>query len=223
MQGKLIVIEGSDGSGKTTQVELLRSYLEKHNRPHILFDFPRYSDSFHAKIVAKYLSGEFGEATSVNPYLASLAYALDRMGAREDIYYALNDGKIILTNRYVPSNKAHQGAKLPTKKRKGFFEWLDELEYKVNKVPREDVVIFLYVPTKVSFELAKKRERSFTNGKPDGHESNQKYQQEVEKTYLQLSKGKDWVKINCVEDDNLRTKEDIHQEILKVLKKKKIL
>src|SRR3989344_5908214 len=138
MQGKLIVIEGTDGAGKTTQVELLRAYFEKKNTPHIAFDFPRYADSFHAKIVAQYLSGEYGDPTQQSPYLASLAYALDRLATREEIYYALNDGKIVLANRYVSSDKAYPGAKLSSVKRNEFFNWLDELEYSVNKVPRED-------------------------------------------------------------------------------------
>jgi len=223
MSGKLIVFEGSDGSGKATQVELLRSFLEKKNIPHIAFDFPRYKDTFHAKTIAKYLSGEFGDPTKQNPYLVSLAYALDRLTSREEIYYALNDDKIVLANRYVTSNKAHQAAKLPLKKRGLFFSWIDELEYSVNKVPREDLVVFLYVPFEVSMRLAKERERKLISGKPDLHEGNPRYQRQVEKTYLQLAKSPTWIKIDCFHNGQLRTKGDIHREIVKNLKKKKIL
>ena len=221
MQGKLIVFEGSDGSGKTTQVELLRAYFEKKNTPHIAFDFPRYADSFHAKIVAQYLSGEYGDPTKQSPYLASLAYALDRLATREEIYYALNDGKIVLANRYVSSNKAYQAAKLPVAKRKEFFNWLDELEYSVNKVPREDLVIFLFVPIEFSMKLAKEREKKF--GGTDLHEDNRDYQRQVEKTYVQLAKNPHWIKIDCIADNSLRSKADIHKQVISVLKIRKII
>ncbi|OGD84538.1 hypothetical protein A2696_01875 [Candidatus Curtissbacteria bacterium RIFCSPHIGHO2_01_FULL_41_13] len=222
-RGKLIVFEGADGSGKATQVELLRSFLEKKNYPHVAFDFPRYQETFHAKTIAKYLSGEYGDPTQQNPYLVSLVYALDRLTAREEIYYALNDGKVVLANRYVSSNKAHQGVKLPKSKRKDFFAWLDELEYDVNKIPREDLVIFLYVPFAVSMRLVKERGRKFT-GRVDLHEENRRYQKEVEKVYLQLAKNPQWVKIVCVgQNGTLLSKDVIHAEILRVLKKKAIL
>jgi len=223
MQGKFIVFEGSDGSGKTTQVELLRAFLEKKNYPHIAFDFPRYQETFHAKTIQKYLSGEYGDPTKQNPYLVSLAYALDRLTVREEIYYALNDGKIVLANRYVPSNKAHQGAKLAASKRVEFFNWLDELEYKVNKMPREDLVILLYLPADVAMKLAKQRQREPVRGKADLHEENVGYQAGVEKTYLQLAKAHHWVKIDCVREGNLRLPEDIHKEIVATLKKKGII
>lgn len=223
MQGKFIVFEGSDGSGKTTQVEALRAFLEKKNYSHIAFDFPRYADTFHAKTIAKYLSGEYGDPTKQNPYLASLAYALDRLTVREEIYYALNDGKIVLANRYVPSNKAHQGAKLPASKQAEFFGWLDELEYEVNKIPREDLVIFLYLPVDVSMKLARERQRELVSRKSDLHEENSGYQAAVEKTYLKLAKNPHWVKIDCVKNGDLRLKEDIHREVVVVLKKKGII
>lgn len=223
MKGKLIVFEGSDGSGKTTQIEFLRTFLEKNNYRHAAFDFPRYQETFHAKTITKYLSGEYGDPTKQNPYLVSLAYALDRLTVREDIYYALNDGKIILANRYVSSNKAHQGAKLSVKKRKDFFAWLDELEYDVNKIPREDLVIFLHVPYEISIRLAKERGRKFT-GKVDLHEDNRRYQREVEKVYLQLSASPHWVKIDCVDKKgSLLAKEAIHKKVLSVLKKRKLI
>lgn len=223
MKGKLVVIEGSDGSGKTTQLELLRSFFEKKNYLHIAFDFPRYQDTFHAKTITKYLSGEYGEPNRQNPYLVSLTYSLDRLTAREEIYYSLNDGKIVLANRYVPSNKAYQGAKLPLRKRLEFFEWLDELEYDVNKMPREDLVIFLYVPYEISMKLTREREKRFTGIKRDLHEENRRLQIEAEKVYLQLTKNPHWVKINCEKDGKLRSKQDIHKEVVKILKNHKII
>lgn len=224
MQGKLVVIEGSDGSGKTTQLELLRAYFEKNNIPHIAFDFPQYADTFHAKTIAKYLSGEYGDPEKQNPYLVSLAYALDRITIREEIYYALNDGKIVLANRYVPSNKAYQGAKLSLRKRGEFFKWLDELEYSVNKLPREDLVIFLYVSHKIAAKLVRERGKKFIGEKPDLHEESSKLQIEAEKNYLRLARDKNWIKINCVDKKGtLLSKRAIHSQILSSLSKAKII
>lgn len=224
MQGKLVVIEGSDGSGKTTQLELLRAHFEKNNISHIAFDFPQYADTFHAKTIAKYLSGEYGDPKKQNPYLVSLAYALDRITTREEIYYALNDGKIVLANRYVPSNKAYQGAKLLPNKRIEFFRWLDELEYSVNKLPREDLVIFLYVPYEAATKLVRERGKRFVGEKPDLHEESSKLQTEAEKNYLRLARDKNWIKINCVDKkDTLLPKRTIHNQILNSLRKAKII
>ena len=224
MKGKLIVFEGSDGSGKATQVELLRAFFEKKNYPHIAFDFPRYQETFHARTIAKYLSGEYGDPTKQNPYLVSLAYALDRLTVREEIYYALNDGKIVLANRYVSSNKAHQGAKLPDRKRKDFFAWLDELEYDVNRIPREDLVILFYLPTEVSMRLLRDRGRRATGSKSDLHEENRRYQKEVERVYLQLVANPHWVKIDCVDKKGtLLPKETIHKKVLAILKSNRII
>jgi len=225
MQGKLIVVEGLDGSGKATQVELLRAFLEKKSIPHVAFDFPRYADTFHAKTIAKYLSGEYGDPDKQNSYLVSLAYALDRITAREEIYYALNDGKVVLANRYVPSNKAYQGAKLPNYKRNEFFSWLDELEYSVNKIPREDLVIFLYIPSEISRKLIRSRQKKFIGLDKDLHEENIKIQKEADKIYLHMAKNsKNWVKIDCVDKIGmLLTKEAIHKKVLSAFKNKRII
>ena len=114
-KGKLIVIEGTDGSGKTTQLKLLKSYLEKNSIPVETVSFPRYKKSFHGKTVAKYLRGEFGAMDSVSPYLVSLAYAMDRATAKWDMNKWLREGKIVIADRYATSNMAHSAAKLPEK------------------------------------------------------------------------------------------------------------
>lgn len=155
-EGKLIVIEGSDGSGKTTQASLLKAYLEKESFSVETIDFPRYKESFHGKTIEKYLKGEFGKLDSVSPYLISLAYSLDRATAKREMNAWLRAGKIILANRYATSNMAHQSAKLPENKREDFLKWLLELEYKVNKIPKEDIVIYLHVPVATATVLAKK-------------------------------------------------------------------
>ncbi len=225
-KGKLIVIDGGDGSGKATQTELLIDYLKNKNIHVKVFDFPRYYTSFHGQMVGRYLKGEFGDVNEVSPYLVSLAYAVDRAGARDEINDWLVKGGIVLTNRYTTSSMAYMSAKLPAKKREEFIEWLDELEYRIHRMPREDLVIYLDVPPKIGQELVgKKGNRSYVGGaKKDIHERNLAYLEEVEKTYLDLiKKKKNWVKIDCTKDHSIRSKEEIHQEIVKVLQDKGII
>lgn len=222
-RGKLIVIDGGDGSGKTTQAELLMTYLTKHGVAVKGFDFPRYYSSFHGELAGRFLAGEFG--SDVSPYLASLAYALDRASAKEEMDAWLSRGGVIVSNRYATSNMAHQGARLPVGKRDEFLEWIDELEYKVHKIPREDIVIYLHVPWRVSEELTKKKgDRAYLGDKKDILEANEKHRQESEEMYLSLSKKrKNWAVIECVENGTLLSKEAIHEKVLSVLHTHNIL
>lgn len=225
-QGKLIVIDGGDGSGKTVQSEMLVSYLKKKGIPVKCMDFPRYYTSFHGRVVGRFLKGEFGKLNDVSPYLASLAYALDRAGAKEEMDEWLARGGIVVSNRYATSNMAHQGARLPEEKRKEFLEWIDELEYKVHKIPREDIVIYLYVPWQIGLALTQKKGgRSYVGGKEaDIAERDLNHRQEAEKMYFWLAKTcHNWVKIDCTKDGQIISKEEIHQRILSALRQKRIL
>lgn len=223
-RGKLVIIDGGDGSGKATQAQLLVDYLKQKSVKVKCYDFPRYYTSFHGKTVGRFLAGEFGQLDEVSPYLASLAYALDRASAKEEMDQWLGQGGIIISNRYATSSMAHQGARLPKKKRKEFLDWIDELEYKVHKIPREDLVIYLYVPWRVGLELTQKKgERGYVKGL-DIAEKDLKHRQAAEAMYLDLArKRQNWVKIDCVKNGLMRTKEEIQQEIIKVLKEKKII
>lgn len=222
-RGKLIVIDGGDGSGKTTQSALLISYLSSQGVAVKGFDFPRYYSSFHGKFAGRFLAGEFG--SDVSPYLASLAYALDRASAKEEMDQFLSHGGIIVSNRYATSNMAHQGARLPEGKRDEFLDWIDELEYKIHKIPREDIVIYLHVPWQVGMELTKKKgERAYLGNKQDILEADLLHRQEAEAMYLSLAKKrKNWVVIECVEEGVMLPKEIIHEKILDVLRNKKII
>lgn len=226
-KGKLIVIDGGDGSGKATQTKLLIDYL-KTKKIHVkTFDFPRYYSSFHGKMVGRYLTGEFGDVKEVSPYLTSLAYAVDRAGAKEEMDEWLKKGGLIITNRYTTTSMAYMSAKLEKgQKREEFIEWLDELEYRTHRVPREDLVIYLDLPPFIGQKLVEQKAgRGYMNGqKKDIHERNLEYLEEVEKVYLDLIKEKkNWVVVNCVKNGEIKTKEEIHQEILQVLKEKKII
>lgn len=229
MKGKLIVIEGGDGSGKTTQLKLLQEYLKSKNIPVKTIDFPRYYGSFYGKLLARFLKGEFGELAQVNPYLLSVIYALDRVQAKEEIEQWLAKGTIVLSNRYATSNMAHQAGRVPKNKREEFILWDEELEYTVNKIPREDLVIFLHVPYTISQKLMRgsdRANRSYLRGKVrDMVEKNKTYLKNAESAYLWLAKKfLHWVTIECVNaNGELRQKEDIHEEIKKVLIKRSII
>jgi dTMP kinase len=228
MKGKLIVIEGSDGAGKTTQLGLLKAYLDSQGHPVESVDFPRYYDSFYGKMIANFLRGEYGPLDTVNPYLISVIYAADRGSAAPEMHQWLKEGKIILSNRYATSNLAHQSGRIAPLKRKAFIEWDLELEYEVNKIPKEDIVIFLHVPVEVSLKLMKnndRKSREYMKGKKDMVEKDTTYLKHSEDAYLSLvKKFPHWVKVECVDNEgNLRSREDIHEEVKKVLANKGIL
>ena len=218
-KGGFIVIDGGDGSGKTTQAKLLIDYFKKNKIPVQYFDFPQYYNSFHGKTVARFLRGEFGDINEVSPYLASLAYALDRASVKKEMDKILNKGISIIANRYATSNMAHQGAKFKNKeKREDYLAWVYELEYKVHKIPKEDVVIYLYVPWEIGLKLTtKKGTREYLKGKEDIHEKDLDFRKASEAMYLELAKRyKHWVKIDCIENGKLLTPENIHQKIIDI-------
>lgn len=225
-RGKLIVIDGGNGSGKTTQSQLLVEYLKKRNLPVKYVDFPQYYSSFHGKTVAKFLRGEFGSIDEVSPYLSSLAYALDRASIKKEMEDFLIRGGFIVANRYATSSMAHQGAKIENEEeRKEFMKWLYELEYKVHKIPKENLVIYLYVPWKVGMELTqKKTDRQYLGNTQDIEEKDLKNRIESENMYLSMAKAnKHWVTIDCVKDGKILTVPQIHQKILDLLKQKKYI
>ena len=218
-KGKLIVIDGGDGSGKATQAKLLLEYLKKKKIKVKYVDFPQYYSSFYGKTVAMFLRGEFGALNSVSPYLASLAYASDRASVKEEMEEFLEGGGVIIANRYATSNMAHQAARIADKKeRESYLKWVYELEYKINKIPREDMVIYLYVPWKIGYALTKSKagRNKYLNGKAlDIAEADTKHRQDAEKMYLTLAKKYlHWEKIDCFENGVLLPIEVIHQKIL---------
>ncbi|MBU1031890.1 hypothetical protein KKE03_03145 [Patescibacteria group bacterium] len=203
----LVVIDGIDGSGKSTQIELLKKKLNFET-----ISFPRYEDNLYGKLVKRYLEGEFGSINEVDPYLLALAYAGDRVLAKSQIKKWLNEGKLVLTNRYVSASKAHLGANLPENQREEFFRWLDQLEYKENKIPKEDLVILLTVDPKIG-----QKNVQGVHG-PDIHEENLKHLEDANKIYLGLAKKENnWYVVDCMKGDQMGSQEEIHQEILKIL------
>lgn len=225
--GHLIVIDGGDGSGKATQTKLLSDFLSKQKIAHRIYDFPQYYSSFHGATIGRLLSGEFGTLDTISPYLAALAYALDRASVKEEMADYLKKGGIIICNRYATSTMGHQTARFdnPLEKQK-FLKWQYELEYKIHKIPKEDVVIYLYVPWKIGIDLTmKKADRGYTKGqKMDIMEKDLEYRKNGEEMFLALCKReKHWHKVDCVKAHNLRSKEEIHVELIEYLKEKKII
>lgn len=223
--GKFIVLEGTDGSGKGTQLELLADKLKSLKIKFKKIDFPRYEENEYGKLIGRYLKGDFGGLNEVNPYLASLPYAGDRMLAGPQINKWLKEGNLVISNRYVLSNKAYMGARFE-KDRKQFLNWLDNLEYKVNKIPREDLVIFLYVHPEIGQNNVdlKANRQYLGNKKRDILEEELEYQIKVLDVYLQLAKqNPNWIVLECTVNGQMKTKEEIHREILETLKAKGIL
>ena len=210
MKGKLIVFEGTDGSGKATQVKLLSDYLSKKNIDHEVISFPRYGENLYANLVRRYLDGEFGNKGKLNPYIISLAFAGDRALAKPLIEKWLKMRKTVIVDRYVSSSKAHMAAELPENDREKFIKWLDDLEYKTNKISREDLTVFLNLPAEISSSHMDLR-------KKDILEEDLKHQKNTGNIYLELAKQKNWIKINCTKKGKMKSKEEIHKEIIKVL------
>lgn len=212
MKGLLLVFEGIDGSGKTTQIELLKQYLTSQDVVWEAINFPRYEDNLYGKLIRRYLKGEFGSIQNVNPYLIALAYAADRFLAKPLIDNWLQSGKVVLANRFVSSSKAHLGANLPEDQRENFMEWIDQMEYQNNKMPKPSLNILLKVDPKAGQQNALKDHLI------DIHEKSIEHEQKASKIYLELSqKEPNWVVVNCMEDGQMRNKEDINKKIVEIL------
>ena len=226
-QGKLIVIDGTDGSGKGTHAGMLIERLTRENRKVRLTDFPQYKNP-SAYFVEKYLRGEYGTGDEVGPYRASLFYALDRYDASFNMRKWLADGEIIISNRYVSSNMGHQAGKIadPVEREK-CIEWLKELEYGMLELPKPDANILLYVPPEVGQQLVDQKEaRDYTHGKKrDIHEADIDHLRQASLSYLEIAKKEGWKVIDCTMHGGatLRSIEDIHEEIYEYLKTERII
>ncbi|MBN2884786.1 dUTP diphosphatase [Patescibacteria group bacterium] len=210
--GKFIVIDGTDGSGKTTQLQLLASKLLAERYDVEIADFPQYNTK-SAGMVEEYLSGKYGGADDVNPYAASLFYAVDRFDASFQIREWLKQGKIVISNRYISSNFAHQGGKIDNAlERKLFFNWLSEIEYKIFNIPKPDLYLILHVEAEVSQKMAQDRQREDWKGKTkDIHEDNLQHLKKAEKAYLDIAQNlPDFRLIKCTRNNEIMSREDIH-------------
>ena len=211
--GKLIVIEGTDGSGKSTQFSLLKQRLEWENRSFRYLVFPRYSEESSA-LIRMYLGGQFGTNPSdVGAYAASAFYAVDRYASyKQDWGKWYEEGGLVLSDRYTTSNAVHQASKETGEKQVEFLNWLYEFEYDKLGLPRPDLILYLDVPTNFTEKLMRHRE-AMTNTNADIHEKDMAYLATCRETGRAAAEHYGWTVIRCVKDGQMRTIEDIHQEI----------
>lgn len=210
MENKLVVIEGIDGSGKGTQLNILLKYLSEKNIDHASFDFPQYGKTFFGNFAGRFLNGEFGHFNQINPYLASFPYAADRWQVKDKIWKAINEDKLVVCNRYTPSS-IYQAVKIEPKEREKFLKWVETLEYEIFSIPRPSLIIFLYVPLTIAQTLIAKKTK-------DQYEKNVDYLKKVESTYLEIVKNNsNWVKVDCTENNQILLPEIIHDKIIEVL------
>jgi dTMP kinase len=224
-KGKLIVIDGTDGSGKKTQVDLLMKKLKKEGKKVKMVDFPDYYSNFFGKFIGHCLSEQYYNFVKVHPKIASVLYAADRFETKEKMEKWLKEGYIVIANRYVSANQIHQGGKIKNaKKREAFIKWLDEMEYGVFKIPKPDIVFYLNLPMPYILKLIKERnkesKRAYLGKKKDIVEGDIEYLTNSQKSALWLAKTqKNYVQIDCVMKNVLRTREDIHEELYKKAEK----
>jgi dTMP kinase len=215
-RGKFIALEGIDGSGKRTQLELLARALEVRGYRMMQVSFPRY-ESFFGKLVGQFLNGDFGSGGQVDPHLSSLLYAGDRLEARPEMESALASGKIVLADRYVGSNLAHQSERVPAEKRDEFLAWLKQLEYGVYGLPVEDLVIYLRVPAVQAHRLVGlKAARGYTSLERDILEADMAHLEQTALTYERLAMEPNWMRIDCTDavSGELYSPEEIHQAVI---------
>ena len=211
--GKLIVIEGTDGSGKSTQFKLLTSRLEAENRKFQKLVFPQYAEPSSA-LIRMYLGGEFGTKPSdVNAYAASAFYAVDRYASYKKVWGDwYEQGGLIVSDRYTTSNAVHQASKEPMEKQPEFLKWLYDFEYDKLGLPRPDLIIYLDVPTDFTEAMMRRREAD-TNTHADIHEQDMAYLATCRRTGKAAAEYYGWTVIQCVKDGKMRSIEDIHEEI----------
>ncbi len=219
-QGKLIVIDGSDGSGKATQTQLLVERLRAEHIPVETMDFPRYTDNLIGKLIGEAIAGEHGDFLHMDPYITSLVFATDRFESSHTIKQWLQKGYVVVLDRYVSANQIHQGGKLPDRrKRKTFLNWLDKLEYGVFGLPKPDITIYLHMPLQHSINLLKEksargRKKYIKRGRRDTFENDTDFLKNAQKSADSLMRTHTgWYKITCALRGTIRERADIHHEL----------
>jgi len=217
--GRLIAIEGIDGSGKGTQLELLQKSLRARGVAVHATNFPHYQ-SWFGTMVGQFLNGKFGALETVDPHFAALLYAGDRFEAKLELTDALAEGKLVLADRYIASNLAHQTGRVAAAQRAEFIAWLEHLEYDIYSLPREDRVIYLRVPPEQAHALVtQKAARSYTTAKRDIQESSLRHLRDAAEMYDELAKRPHWATIECVDrsTNEMRTPESISGDLLELV------
>ncbi len=220
-RGKVVALEGIDGAGKRTQVELLGRALDERGVSHFEVSFPRYK-SFFGQAVTRYLTGDFGRLDEVDPHFSALLYAGDRLEAKGEIEAGLDAGRLLLADRYIASNLAHQGARVGPEQREEFLAWVRRLEYEIFALPKEDLIIYLRVPVEESARRTAARGKRLTR---DIQESDLRHLESAASVYEELARGPEWAVIDGFDPATKqpRPPEEIHREILGVIEGRLIL
>ena len=219
--GRLIVIDGSDGSGKSTQTQLLVEKLRATNTPIETLKFVQYKENLVGKLIGECIAGEHGDFVHSDPYITSILYAADRFESREKMRAWLAEGKVVILDRYTSANQIHQGGKIADEnKRAAFLDWLDRLEYGVFGLPRADLTLYLHLQTELSVALIQEREKKdkrteyLKEGQRDTLEMDISYLEHAQMSAEWLMRHqKGWAKIECAPEGTIRTREDIAEEV----------
>ncbi|MBI2406577.1 MAG: thymidylate kinase [Candidatus Harrisonbacteria bacterium] len=221
MRGNIVVLEGTDGSGKGTQFKRVLLRMQREGYPVATFDFPQYGKP-SAYFAERYLRGEYG--ADIAPRKGSLFYALDRYDIAPEIARAASGGVNVIMNRYVGSNMAHQGGKIAdAKEREEFFRWLYDLEYGILGIPKPDLNIILHVPAEVAQKLVSQKaaaERAYAGGAThDLHESNLEHLRAAERVYLEMSAlfPREFMIVECMDGDRLMTPEEVEERVWQLM------
>lgn len=220
-QGRFIVIDGTDGAGKTTQFKLLQDTLKESGYEVETADFPQYGQK-SAGAVEEYLNGKYGQ---VNPYASSIFYAVDRFDASFKIRTWLEEGKIVVSNRYVTASAGHQGGKIEEEsQRVQFFKWLDQLEYNIFGIPKPDLNIILHVPAEIAQQLVDQKDvsmRAYADGKKrDIHEADLNHLKNAERVYLQIAGLFPNTKlVECMDGERLMNPQEVHNKVWELVRR----
>lgn len=217
--GNFLVIEGSDGAGKATQTALLVERLRKEGRRVETIDFPRYTQNHMGKLLRECLDGKRGDFLTLDPHITSLIYAADRFESSKQIREWLAGGADVVADRYVSANMLHQGSKIDDEQeRTAFLQWLDKTEHGVFEIPRPDVIVYLDVPYKVRKRMM---EEDTTRETLDTVEVDEAYQTAHEKSAEHLNRVIDsWQHVLCADEKQMRSREDIHEDVYQTMKKR---
>lgn len=210
----LVVIEGIDGSGKGTQASRLRERLEQRGLRVGLLSFPRYSETFFGQRIGDFLNKKFGELHEVDPFLAALLYAGDRLESKAELNRLLASSDVLILDRYVPSNIAHQAGKRTGAERRQLADWIEKIEYEIHGLPRPDLVVLLDTPADVSKDLiSRKTQRDYTDAAADMQEADTDYLSRVRTAYRELAVERHWAIVPVTESGELRAIEVITTDI----------
>ena len=218
-KGQLIIIEGTDGSGKKTQAALLIERLKKEGRKAISKSFPQYGTK-SAGPTEEFLSGKYGKPTEIDPYVSSVFYAVDRFDLSQELKNLLEADYIVILDRYVDSNVGHQGGKIKNSaEREKYVEWLYDFEYRIMNIPKPDLVLVLHVPAEFNEEFISQKQTLFAVEK--NHELGLEHLKNAESAYLWLAQKypDDHKVVECVENETLLSPEKVHEKVWSIINK----